>query len=1094
MRSMFAGLSAELGAETLLEEVPGPSGPDGSARPAGAHRRRVPAVRAIAVAAGLLLLSAAAAFAAAGAFSWTAPQQIDHQSPFATPFAIVSMSCSSTTLCVGNTSQGGELLSSTNPASASKSDWSVLSTSLIAQDGTGYSLAGTSCVTTGGGPFCVAAGSNYKVTSNQGVVLTTTNPTGGASAWTPTTFPVNLGAPSCSQKTTTTCIASEFGGEGARPGFYVSTNPSGGAGSWTKVEPSSLGGFLSGVTCASSTLCAAVDDVGDFSSSVTPATAASWSSASHTGQSIPTSLSCPTTSFCIANGTDQNGATEIATTTNPSSGAAATWTTAAESSLDPYQGISCSPDSSLSAPHAICLAHGASGGLEVSTDGGATWTAETLASGTGSLGSYSCPAHTLCVAGSSLGNVVHSANAFAGGSATWSAPLDVAGGISAVDISPQSCISTSLCVGSDGAGRILTTTDPANPSSWGETIVDAGHAIGALTCPSTSLCVATDSAGNVLESTNPSGGGAAWSGPATIDANNNLYLLQCPSSSLCVGVGNNDAVISTNPAGGSSTWSKHSLGTTGGINHLQCPSTSLCVATDGNVPADVIASTNPTAGAAATWSTPVNIDSSYINGLECPSSSLCVATDNNGAVLTSTNPAGGAASWSTPAQIDSGAFLAGLRCPSTSLCYAWDGSGNLLTSTNPAGGASTWSAPGALDPGHLITHIECATSSLCVAIDNTGNAFTTSNPAGGVSAWSGPTTIESGVPLHRVACPSASLCVIADSGGNVIAGTLLPPSTISPPTISGNLTQGQTLTETNGSWTNGPSGFVYQWQDCDGAGNNCAAIAGATGQSYALAASDLGHTIRVQETASNAGGPSSAVSSAPTGVVQAASVPPAPSNQSPPVVTGTTTVGQSLSASTGTWSGTPPLSYLYQWQRCAPGCSNIAGATGSSYTLTGAELGASVRVVVAATNAAGVGLGVSSQVGPVLPSAAQLRGSLAGQLVPGGKAARIGAILKAGGYKSTFNALTAGVVQIGWYLVPQGAHLTATKHKPKPVLVASGRVSFPKAGSGKLRLKLTGAGKRLLKHSRTLKLTAKGTFTPTGKTGVRATKTFKLKK
>ncbi len=52
----------------------------------------------------------------------------------------------------------------------------------------------------------------------------------------------------------------------------------------------------------------------------------------------------------------------------------------------------------------------------------------------------------------------------------------------------------------------------------------------------------------------------------------------------------------------------------------------------------------------------------------------------------------------------------------------------------------------------------------------------------------------------------------------------------------------------------------------------------------------------------------------------------------------TATVGQTLSATTGTWSGTPPLSYAYQWQRRHPGCTTIASATGSSYTLKPADL------------------------------------------------------------------------------------------------------------------------------------------------------------
>ncbi len=93
------------------------------------------------------------------------------------------------------------------------------------------------------------------------------------------------------------------------------------------------------------------------------------------------------------------------------------------------------------------------------------------------------------------------------------------------------------------------------------------------------------------------------------------------------------------------------------------------------------------------------------------------------------------------------------------------------------------------------------------------------------------------------------------------------PESISPPTISGIAEQGQTLTATPGTWTNSPTSTGEQWQRCKSSGNGCAAIAGATGLTYKLTASDIGSTIRVQETASNAAGVGTAAESAPTAVV-----------------------------------------------------------------------------------------------------------------------------------------------------------------------------------------------------------------------------------
>jgi hypothetical protein len=79
-------------------------------------------------------------------------------------------------------------------------------------------------------------------------------------------------------------------------------------------------------------------------------------------------------------------------------------------------------------------------------------------------------------------------------------------------------------------------------------------------------------------------------------------------------------------------------------------------------------------------------------------------------------------------------------------------------------------------------------------------------------------------------------------------------------------------------------------------------------------------------------------------------------------------------------------------------------------------------------------------------------------------------------------------VVIGWYLVPNGAHLA----KAQPVLVASGRATFGNAGTKTIKIKLTPSGKRLLREANRLKLTAKGTFTPTGQAQIVARTTFTL--
>src|SRR5438128_1261099 len=95
------------------------------------------------------------------------------------------------------------------------------------------------------------------------------------------------------------------------------------------------------------------------------------------------------------------------------------------------------------------------------------------------------------------------------------------------------------------------------------------------------------------------------------------------------------------------------------------------------------------------------------------------------------------------------------------------------------------------------------------------------------------------------------------------------PTNTAPPTISGTAKQGQTLTEAHGSWTNSPTGFSYQWLQCDSLGNACLPIAGATVQTYVPVAADVEHTLKVQEIASNEAGASAPATSSATAVVQA---------------------------------------------------------------------------------------------------------------------------------------------------------------------------------------------------------------------------------
>jgi hypothetical protein len=909
-----------------------------------------------------------------------------------------------------------------------------------------------------------------------GNVLTSTNPTGGAAAWTVTAIDPTSHLMGVSCPTTTFCAAVDFAGN-----VLTSTDPTGGAAAWTSTKTSS--DFLWNVSCPTSTFCTAVGESSDIWTSTEPTGGTSaWHNASVDSAGRLAAVDCPSVALCVA--VDDKG-NEL-TSTNPTGGAAA-WSTPVEIAAK----VNETPEP---------------------------------------LNDVSCPTTTFCVAtdgydyidyeGFSIGSVVVSTNP-TGGAGAWTLSPTIANGLFGV-----SCPLTSHCLTADfdhiyslessGAGATWSTSYTGT-FAYTQTLTD-------LDCPSTELCVAFDTKGNVFTGT-PAGEEAhfMWSGKGSSSAwsdggNWQGNTAPAPSSSIdtltfpllpSAATANNDlSGLSVNQLllddshgytlngqgftlGGGGLSVSTAEGS-GGSLKLAAPislegSQSWNIAGPTNLVQPVEVSGQLT-GAASNLTINLNtantlfVLGTYLSHeittddelgdvtIGGPSMSHFYLYANlnhlNGHSLTvegvqfhdqaSTGPLNLVNSQaelngpSTGALTTIGSYLhpgrqlkvASAKLDETSTIYfAPSGHGtqpgtdfNQITSSGAVNlgnvqlslngqGADVLNG-GCQDPTPgLVYPIISTTGSLSGTFKNVpdGSTVTTTSC---VSFGPKSEILEGGPYSYRINYNRTS-------SPRTVTATVLPtalpvPVSVSPPTIAGSPMVGQLLTAAHGSWTNAPTGYAEQWQRCDGTGNNCQAIGDATSQTYSLSTSDAGSTVRLAETASNATGPGTPALSAPTVIVQSRTTDGPPSKETP----------NEEAPKAVAPKEEPPIATI---------------------------------------------------------STAQLKALLARQLVPSGKAGKIRNLLKHGGLTMPFQALTAGTVTVGWYQVPVGAKL-AKRTTAKPVLVASGKLTFAGAGRGQLKLKLTAAGRQVLRHAKHIKLTAKGTFAPSGQADVSAVGTLSLRR
>jgi hypothetical protein len=257
-----------------------------------------------------------------------------------------------------------------------------------------------------------------------------------------------------------------------------------------------------------------------------------------------------------------------------------------------------------------------------------------------------------------------------------------------------------------------------------------------------------------------------------------------------------------------------------------------------------------------------------------------------------------------------------------------------------------------------------------------------------------PAVLDLGADIRAVVTATTgtgSTVGVSSTAGPISASSL---DDVSIPVVSGVARVGETLTSSTGTWTGqGSFTYEYQWQRCDSAGAGCSDIEGATSSSYTVVEADTAKTLRAIVAASGSWGTGRAPSEV-TATVVAPLLPPI--NLSVPSIEGVDVEGQALSAEPGTWEGTSPLTYHFQWRRCngeAAECESVTGATAASYRLAPADVGKTILVTVTASNSAGEASASSSAsasiasteepvlvTGPSISGSAQEGGTLTGDV------------------------------------------------------------------------------------------------------------------
>jgi hypothetical protein len=761
-------------------------------------------------------------------------------------------------------------------------------------------------------------------------------------------------------------------------------------------------------------------------------------------------ISCPTASQCTSVAPSLTAGTDVATF-DPQSPASATHKTFSVSPAYIFGTVVCPSATQCSAVEGV--SNGSD--LRVATfnpqSPGSTTDVTVSGSAHNPSNALVCPSVTRCVTVDNRGGVA-SFNPQAAG--TTAPSLQLTPHNSALN--DVSCPSLTVCIAVDPGGDayrfhadlspVPRNHDPASTDAYRTLTINPGSNLWAVACPSETRCTAVDYNGGVVTfdpTFDPTYTPPPPTNPAPLVIASALYAdhamrsVACPSPTQCTALDSSGAEMTFNPTSlpSSVTATPVDSGTSASV---VCAAVTQCIVgtSDGQV-----ATFNPESPGPPSSTLLIIGTRLALTNAACSSPTLCTMTDQFGRLVTF-DPRTPTSVYRSPNLTPSASALA---CPSSTQCTVIGGPGDAATfnpkSPPPIANTTTIAHAAGSNPVALA----CPSVTLCVMIDDKGSEATF-NPRDMASA-PGPVAIDAGRILSSVACPTTSECVAVDYDGNRI--TFDPNAPLQAQTVSTGKIFGAVACPTATQCIAGDLDFGGLTSfDPHSAFDTPPVAAGRGVLRMACASVTLCVTTSI-------GG---STIDAPGFIAD----------------------GDPLDAASWTTRQTTRLGYA---AACASADLCVVG--NADGTVTVGSVPVPVPVPPAAVPPAPPVTAPApppTVVSPV-PLSTIVKAALAKVLVPSGKGAAIGKIVKSG-YAFTFTAPVKGTLTITW----------STKVKRKGVVIAKASAVVTAGKKTTVKVKLTKAGKKMLKKAKTLKVTSKVSFAVKGMKAITATRTFNLNK